>query len=171
MKHKILLLFVLTVCSYAQASAQLMSLGFIKNCISYKRTTYTDELGKKHFFLLQDNMEMPANALLSGASYYSNTKKEDITTKGEIKVLSIISDAAKITEITFSNATYYNNYNEIFKQMVSFFSNQQTLKSKKYKTDVARFSKDGIFYYAYKNGETPVILVTNGKIEEAYFGK
>ena len=54
--------------------------------------------------------------------------------------------------------------------MVSFFNNQQSLKSKRYKTDVAKFSKDGIFYYAYKNGETPVILIADSKIEEAYFG-
>jgi hypothetical protein len=169
MKNRFLILIAFSLFSYTQAAAQLMSLGFVKNCMQYKRTTYTDELEKKHFSLIQDKVETPANMVLAGASYYSNTKKEDVAVKGEIKVLSLITDAAKITEISFSNATYYNNYNEVFKQMVSFFNNQQSFKSKKYKTDVAKFSKDGIFYYAYKNGEVPVILVTNAKIEEKYF--
>jgi hypothetical protein len=169
MKNKILFLLVFSLFSYTQAGAQLMSLGFVKNCMQYKRTTYTDELEKKHFSLIQDKVEAPSNMVLAGASYYSNTKKEDVSAKGELKVLSLISETAKITEITFTNASYYNNYNEVFKQMVSFFSNQQSFKSKKYKTDVAKFSKDGIFYYAYKNGEVPVILVTDAKIEEKYF--
>jgi hypothetical protein len=169
MKNRILFIFASFLFFYTQATAQLMSLGFVKNCIQYKRTTYTDELTKKHFFLSQDKVETPVNMVLAGASYYSNTKKEAVAAKGEIKVLSLISETAKITEITFTNATYYNNYNEVFKQMVNFFSNQQSFKSKKYKTDVAKFSKDGIFYYAYKNGEAPVILVTDAKIEEKYF--
>lgn len=170
MKSRILIiLFAFSLFSNTQAAAQLMTLGFVKNCMQYKRSTFTDELEKKHFSLIQDKVETPANMLLAGASYYSNTKKEEAATKGEIKVLSLITDAAKITEITFTNASYYNNYNEVFKQMVNFFSNQQSFKSKKYKTDVAKFSKDGIFYYAYKNGEAPVILVTDAKIEEKYF--
>jgi hypothetical protein len=169
MKSKFFIAIVFFLLSYMQVNAQLMSLGFVKNCMQYKRTTYTDELTKKHFALIQDKVETPANMVLAGASYYSNTKKEDVAAKGEIKVLSLITDASKITEITFTNAAYYNNYNEVFKQMVSFFSNQQSFKSKRYKTDVAKFSKDGIFYYAYKNGEIPVILVTDAKIEEKYF--
>jgi hypothetical protein len=169
MKSKFFIVIAFFVLSYTQVNAQLMSLGFVKNCMQYKRTTYTDELTKKHFFLVQDKVETPANMVLAGASYYSNTKTEDVATKGEIKVLSLITDASKITEITFTNAAYYNNYNEVFKQMVSFFSNQQSFKSKRYKTDVAKFSKDGLFYYAYKNGEIPVILVTDAKIEEKYF--
>ena len=168
MKNKIVLA-ILSILMYTQASAQSMSLGFVKNCISYKRETYTDELKKKHFILVQDKVETPSNMVLSGASYYSNASKEN-TAAGEIKVLSLISEKMKITEITFSSSTYYNNYNVVFKQMVSFFSNQQSFKSKRYKTDVAKFSKDGLFYYAYKNGEIPVILVTNAKIEEQYFG-
>jgi hypothetical protein len=169
MKNKFFITIAFFLLSYTQINAQLMSLGFVKNCIQYKRTTYTDELAKKHFSLIQDKVETPANMVLAGASYYSNTKKEDVVTKGEIKILSLITDASKITEITFTNAAYYNNYNEVFKQMVNFFSNQQSFKSKKYKTDVAKFSKDGIFYYAYKNGEIPVILITDTKIEEKYF--
>lgn len=168
MKNKILLI-AFSILMYTQAYAQSMSLGFVKNCSSYKRETYTDELKKKHFLLVQDRVENPSNMVLSGASYYSNASKEN-TAAGEIKVLSLLSEKIKITEITFSGSAYYNNYNEVFKQMVSFFSNQQSIKSKRYKADVAKFSKDGIFFYAYKNGETPVILVTNAKIEEQYFG-
>lgn len=168
MKNKIALFIALSFLICSPLSAQLMSLGFVKNCMQYKRTTFSDELRKKHFLPVQDKVDNPENNLLSGATYYSNSNKEN-TTPGEIKVLSLITEKSKITEITFSSS-YYNNYNEVFKQMVSFFSNQQSFKSKRYKTDVAKFSKDGIFYYAYKNGEDPVILVANEKMEESYFG-
>lgn len=167
MKSKTLFLIVLGVCCFTHLFAQQMTLGFVKNCMSYKRETYTDELKKKHFNLTQDKVESPANMLLSGATLYSNLSKEN-PKAGEIKILSLISDKAKITEITFSEA-YFNNYNEVFKQMVNFFSNQQSFKSTKYKTDVARFSKDGINYYAYKNGPVPYIVIADSKLEETYF--
>lgn len=170
MKNRIVFFVAFSLLLCMQASAQLMSLGFVKNSMSYKRETYTDELKKKHFLLIQDKVETPSNMVLAGASYYSNSNKENVS-PGEIKVLSLISTDSKITEITFSGSNYYNNYNDVFKQMVSFFSNQQSIKSKKYKTDVAKFSRDGVFYYAYKNGETPVILITDAKnVENVYFG-
>lgn len=168
MKNKIAFILAFSVLFCTQTSAQLMSMGFVKNCMQYKRTTFSDELKKKHFLPVKDNVENPENMVLSGATYYSNSNKEN-TAPGEIKVLSLITDKSKVTEITFSSA-YYNNYNEVFKQMVNFFSNQQSFKSKRYKTDVAKFSKDGIFYYAYKNGEDPVILIADEKMEDTYFG-
>jgi hypothetical protein len=167
MKNKLLFLVVAACCCFGQLSAQQMSLGFVKNCMSYKRETCTDELKKKHFNLIQDKVETPTNMVHSGATLYYNASKEN-PKAGEIKVLSLISDKIKVTEITFSDA-YFNNYNEVFKQMVSFFSNQQSFKSTRYKTDVARFSKDGIYYYAYKNGEIPFIVISNTKLEDTYF--
>jgi hypothetical protein len=160
------ILFVIC-CSTTSGVAQQMTLGFVKNCMQYKRTTYTDELNKKHFTLVQDHVETPDNAMLSGATLYSNGSKEN-PKAGEIKVLSLITEKIRVTEITFSSA-YFNNYNEVFKQMVSFFSNQQSFKSKRYKTDIAKFSKEGIFLYAYKNGEIPVIVVSTTPLEDTYF--
>lgn len=159
--------FVCFTSLIAQPIGQAMTLGFVKNCMLYKRTTYTDELSKKHFSLVQEHVEAPANMILSGATLYSNTSKVN-PNSGEIKVLSLISDKMKVTEITFSEA-YFNTYNEVFKQMVNFFNGQRSFKSTKFKTDVALFSKDGIFYYAYKNGEIPFIVVSDTKLEETYF--
>lgn len=167
MKSNVFVLIVFSICCFTQGIAQQMTLGFVKNCLSYKRETYTDELRKKHFVLTKDKVETPANMVLSGAALYSNLSKEN-PKAGEIKVLSLISDKIKVTEITFSDA-YFNNYNEVFKQMVNFFSNQQSFKSTKYKTDVAKFSKDGINYYAYKNAEIPFIVISDTKLEETYF--
>ncbi len=167
MNIKAIILFLSVFC-FTQLNAQQMTLGFVKNCIGYKRTTYTDELLKKHFLLIQENMEAPSNVVLKGAALYSNASKQN-PAAGEIKVLSLISDKMKVTEITFASASYFNNYNEVFKQMVNFFSNQQSFKSTRYKTDVAKFSKDGIFYYAYKNGEIPLIVIADTKLEEIYF--
>jgi hypothetical protein len=167
MKKQGTLLIAFFFCCFIPAVAQHMSLGFVKNCMTYKRTVYTDELKQKHFLLVQDKVETTANMLLSGAVYYSNSNKENVA-PGEIKVLSLITDKLKITEITFSKE-YFNNYNEVFKQMVNFFKNQQSFKNEKYKTDVAKFSKDDTYYYAYKNGDIPVIVISDKKLEETYF--
>ena len=166
MKTKTLFLLVCSLCCFTQLVAQQMTLGFVKNCMAYKRETYTDELKKKHFNLTRDKVDAPANMVLAGAALYSNLSKEN-PKAGEIKVLSLIG-SKKITEIVFSEA-YFNNYNEVFKQMVNFFSNQQSFKCEKYKTDVAKFSKDGINYYAYKNGGLPYIVISDSKLEDTYF--
>jgi hypothetical protein len=166
-KTSFLLLILSAVFCSSQLVAQQMSLGFVKNCMQYKRTTYTDELSKKHFSIVQDKVESPANTVLSGATLYSNFSQKN-PNAGEIKILSLITDKIRVTEITFSNA-YFTNYNEVFKQMVSFFNNQQSFKSTKYKTDVAKFSKDGISYYAYKNGDIPFIVISDVKLEDTYF--
>ena len=169
MKNRAVFLILFSI-FFMRANAQFMSLGFIKNCSSYKKTTFEDELTKKHFFLVQKPATV-SSPLLAEAVAYSNEKKENAGTAGEIKVLSLINEKLNLTEITFFNGSknYWKNYNEIFKQMVNFFNNQQSFKSLKYKTDVALFSKDNIFYYAYKNGEIPVIVISNVKLENTYF--
>ena len=39
------------------ASAQLMSLGFVKNCMTYERASYNNELFKKHFEEVEKNIK------------------------------------------------------------------------------------------------------------------
>lgn len=167
MKIRAVLLIIFSFFSVNSLLAQQMSFGFVRNCMTYKRTVYTDEMKQKHFQTIQEKVENPSNNVLSGAMLYSN-KSTVNANSGEIKVLSLISDKLKVTEITFSKE-YFNLYNDIFKQMVNFFSNQQSFKNEKYKTDVVKFAKDDYFYYAYKNGEIPVIVVSDKKLEETYF--
>lgn len=170
MKNKLFLLAFLCVFASTQSFAQLMTFGFIKNCMTYKRSTVTDELKKKQIFLL-DRKAPAGNMLMQDASYYSNEKSGD-STKGEIRVLSLINGSKQITEISFIDGSvndYSKNYNDMYNQMVSFFNNEKAFKSGRYKTDVLKFSKDKNYYYVYKNGSRPVIVVANYKIDEDYF--
>ncbi|MFL5765068.1 MAG: hypothetical protein ACJ77K_14085 [Bacteroidia bacterium] len=154
------------------ASAQLMSLGFIKNSMSYNRTAFENELFKKHFFKVENSVENPQNALLKGASSYSN---EQNTANGEIKVLSLITDKQKIMEVYFINGPkndWSKNFTEVYNQMVSFFNNQTSFKTKKFdnkETEVTKFSKDNSYYYVYKLKDNMVIVVSDKKLEDTYF--
>jgi hypothetical protein len=146
-----------------------MSLGFVKNCMTYNRTAYSNEMFRKHFFMVENSIATAQNNLLVGAMSYSNEK---VPANGEIKVLSLIKEKQQITEIYFVNGKkndYTNNYTEIYNQMVSFFNNQLSLKSTKYNVDVVKFTKDGVFYYVYKLKEIPVIVVANYKLDDIYF--
>lgn len=166
---KKIIIIALAIVSYSTASAQLMSLGFIKNCMSYNRTAYENELFKKHFFKVEHAVENPQNPLLKGATSYSNEKD---AANGEIKVLSLITDKQNITEIYFVNGpknNYSKNYTEVYNQMVSFFNNQTSFKSAKYNVDVTKFTKDKTSYYVYKLKEIMVIVVSDLKLEETYF--
>ncbi len=150
-----------------------MPFGFVKNCMTYARTTVTDELNKKHFELIDRNYQKAGNPLLIGASYYSNVK-ERTDGIGEIAVLSQITGSKQITEISFNSGTknnYSDNFNDVYKQMVNFFKDERSFKSPKYNVDVNTFVKDKIYYYIYKFKDTPIIVVSNYKLEEDYFGK
>jgi hypothetical protein len=165
---KIIFITLISVLSL-NASAQLMSLGFVKNCMTYDRTALTNELFKKHYEVAERAVATAQNPMLAGATSYSNEKTP---ANGEIKVLSLINDTKKITEIYFVNGpknNYDKNFTEVYNQMVSFFNNESSFKSKKYNVDVTKFTKDKIFYYVYKIKEMPVIVVANYKIEELYF--
>lgn len=171
MKKKILIFALLTVLANNSSFGQVMTFGFVKNCMTYGRSTVTDELKKKQFFIVERQMQAPANKLFDGAAYYSNEKEEDKTT-GEIKVLSQINGSKQITEISFINGSkndFSKNYTEVYNQMVSFFDNEKTFKSEKYKTDVLKFSRDKNYYYVYKYNGIPVIVISNYKIDEDYF--
>ncbi len=166
---KKIIIIAFAILSYSTASAQLMSLGFIKNCMGYNRTSCENELFKKHYFKVEHAVENPQNALLKGATSYSNEKT---TANGEIKVLSLITDKQKITEIYFVNGPkndYTKNFTEVYNQMVSFFDNQTSFKSTKYNVDVTKFTKDKNYYYVYKLKEIMVIVVSDMKLDETYF--
>lgn len=170
MKKHILFLALITIFLSNKSSAQLMSFGFVKNCMSYARTTMTDELNKKHFTIINRKVESTSNKLMEGSTYYSNEKE---ITNGEIRVLSQINDSKKITEISFVTGLkndYSKNFEEVYKQMVSFFKDEKTFKSAKYNVPVNYFEKDKMYYYTFENNKIPTIVISNYKIEKDYFG-
>jgi len=170
MKKNILFLAFISVLTVKSSYAQLMTFGFVKNCMSYARTTMTDELNKKHFSIVSRKVESAGNKLLDGATYYSNQKEK---TDGEIRVLSQINDSKKITEISFVTGLqndYSKNYEEVYNQMVSFFKDEKTFKSDKYNVPVNYFERDKIYYYTYENNKIPTIVISNYKLEKDYFG-
>jgi hypothetical protein len=169
-KFNLLIVFI-TVSSFS--FAQQMPFGFVKNCMSYSRTTVTDELNKKHFALIDRNYQKANNPLLNGATYYSN---EPDRTPGlaEVAVLSLIDGSKQITEISFisdSKTDYSKNYDDVYKQMVNFFKDEKSFKSPKYNTNINYFVKDKTYYYTFKVKDTPIIVVSNYKLDEDYFGK
>lgn len=172
MKNKILFLALILIIAHNQSFGQLMTFGFVKNCMTYGRSTVTDELKKKQYVLIDRQMQAPANKLFEGAARYSN-EKDDGATKGEISVVSLINGAKQITEISFVNGSkndFSKNFTEVYNQMVSFFNDEKHFKSSKYNTDVIFFSRDKNYYYSYKNNGVPVIVISNYKITEDYFG-
>ncbi|MEO6902308.1 MAG: hypothetical protein ABI315_04045 [Bacteroidia bacterium] len=170
MKIKILFFTSILFFVHTRSFAQLMTFGFVKNCMSYKRKTVTDELTKKHFFIVDKKVEDSDEDILEGCTYYSNEKEP--ANPGEIRVRSLIEPKKKITEISFIKGLkndYTNNYIDVYKQMVSFFNNGNTFKSNKFKTDVNVFVKNGIYYYAYTKYESAYILISDRDLEKIYF--
>lgn len=170
MKTKILLFTIALLFLGMHSFAQLMTFGFVKNCISYERKTVTDELTKKHFFIIDKNVDASDGDFLAGSTFYSNHR--DSASSGDIRVRSLIESNKKITEIAFIQGfdnDYTNNYKEIYKQMVSFFNDTHTFKSAKFKTDISLFMKNGIYYYAYTKDESAYILISNSDLEKVYF--
>jgi hypothetical protein len=167
------LLFLIAVSLSTFSFAQQMPFGFVKNCMSYQRTTVTDELNKKHFTLVDRNYQKANNPLMNGATYYSNEPQRTPGT-AEVAVLSLINGSKQITEISFisdSKMDYSKNFDDVYKQMVNFFKDERSFKSPKYNTDVNYFAKDKVYYYTYKDKGTPIIVVSNYKLDEDYFGK
>ncbi|HEX8517462.1 MAG TPA: hypothetical protein VF868_14795 [Bacteroidia bacterium] len=166
-----LILFIVLLSGTA-SFAQLMPFGFVKNCMSYSRTTVTDELNKKHFTLIDRNYQKANNPLMNGSTYYSN-QADRTEGAGEVAVLSLINGSKQITEISFITGTKMNvsaNYDEVYKQMVSFFKDERTFKSPLY-NDVNYFKRENVYYYVFKVKGVPTIVVSNYKLDEDYFGK
>jgi hypothetical protein len=171
MKTRTFILFI-AVCLGSASYAQLMPFGFVKNCMTYARTTVTDELNKKHIVLIDRNYQKAQNPLLTGATYYSN-QTDRTPGIGEIMVLSQINGSKQITEIAFISGTknsYSDNFDDVYKQMVNFFKDERTFKSPKY-NDVNYFTRDKVYYYVFRVKDVPTIVVSNYKLDEDYFGK
>jgi len=108
---------------------------------------------------------------MEGATFYSNEKERELSF-AEIDVLSLISGTKKITEITFLKGgkhDYAKNFGEIYNQMTSMLNKTAAFQSKKYNTEVNTFTKDKIYYYTYKVNDSPVIVISNYKIDQEYF--
>jgi hypothetical protein len=173
MKKFTCLTIALTLFSITTSFAQLIPFGFVRNCMTYQRTTVTDELTKKHFYLLNRNMETVSNPLMKGATYYSNQSDGDVT-NGEIRVLSLIDGSKGITEITFFNGeknNYTKNFEDVYNQMVNFFKDEKSFKSAKYNTTIKYFFRDKTYYYVYTYNNVPSIVISNYKIEKEYFDR
>jgi len=169
MRSLSILIFAVLINSFA--SAQLMPFGFIKNCMSYGRTTVTDELTKKQFILVERNQQVVTNPLMAGSTYYSNEKDRN-PALGEVAVLSQINGSKLITEISFRSGSKNNsekNFTDVYNQMVNFFKDEKSFKSARYKTEVKYFFRDKNYYYTYTVNNIPTIVVSNYKIETDYF--
>lgn len=171
MKTKIFFLALISTLIVGRAFSQTLPFTFIKNCITFERQPFTDDMTKKKFYVVEESVKGSKNKAMEGATFYCNEKERELG-YAEIQVLSVINGTKKITEITFTKGgkhDYTKNFGEIYNQMNSMLNKTVAFQSKKYKTEVTTFTKDKIYYYTYKVGEVPVIVISNYKIDEEYF--
>lgn len=171
MKTKILLFALISTLAITKSFAQTLPFTFIKNCITFDRQPFTDDMTKKKFYVVEESVKGAKNKAMEGATFYCNEKERELG-YAEIDVISLINGTKKITEITFTKGgkhDYAKNFGEIYNQMNSMLTKTTAFQSKKYKTEVTTFTKDKIYYYTYKVGEIPVIVISNYKIDEEYF--
>lgn len=171
MKTKLLLFALISVLATTQSFAQIITFSLLKSCNSFDRKGFTDELAKKRFYLVEESVKKTTNKLMEGGTLYSNEKERDLGI-AEINVLSVINGTKKITEISFlkgSKHDYTKNYGDLCTQMNSMLTKTASFQSKKYKTEVATYTKDKVYYYAFKINDVPYIVTSNYKIEEEYF--
>src|SRR5438445_543583 len=171
MKTKLLFLALISILASSRSVAQIIPFGFVKSCMSYDRQGYTDDMTKKHFYVVEESKQKTANKLMEGATFYCNEKERELG-NAEIDVLSVINGTKKITEISFlkgSKHDYAKNWGDLYTQMGSMFSKLPAFQSKKYKTEVTAFTKDKMFYYTFKVKDVPFIVISNHKIDEEYF--
>lgn len=171
MKSKFLFFALIAVLATTQSFAQIIPFTLLKSCNSYDRTGFTDEFGKKKFYIVEESAKKTNNKLMEGGTLYSNEKERDLGI-AEINVLSVINGTKKITEISFlkgSKHDYTKNYGDLHAQMNTMLTKTASFQSKKYKTEVATFTKDKVYYYAFKIKDVPYIVISSYKIEEEYF--
>jgi hypothetical protein len=171
MKTKLLFFALIAVLATTPSFAQIITFNLLKGCNSYDRTSFTEEFAKKHFYIVEESVKKANNKLMEGGTLYSNQKDRDLGI-AEINVLSVINGAKKITEISFlkgSKYDYSKNYGDLYTQMNSMLTKTASFQSKKYKTEVTTFTKDKVYYYAFKIKDVPYIVIANYKIEEEYF--
>ena len=171
MKTKILFFAFFSMLVINQSSAQIIPFGFLKTCTSFERPAFTDDMAKKHFYVVEESAKKTTNKLMEGATFYCNEKERELG-NAEIDVLSVMNGSNKIVEITFrkgSKHDYAKNYGDLYTQMNSIFNKLPAFQSKKYNTEVSMFLKEKVYYYTYKVNDVPVIVISNYKIEEEYF--
>jgi hypothetical protein len=171
MKTKLVLFAFIFVLATIQSFAQIIPFTLLKSLNSYDRPGFTDELTKKRFYIVEESVKKTNNKLMEGGTLYSNEKERDLGI-AEINVISVINGTKKITEISFlkgSKHDYTKNYGDLHSQMNVQFTKTASFQSKRYKTEVNTFTKDKVYYYAFKIKDVPYIVVANYKIEEEYF--
>lgn len=171
MKSKILLFALISILATNKTFSQTLPYTFIKNCITFERAAFTEDMTKKKFYVVEESTKKTTNKLMEGATFYCNEKERELG-YAEIHVLSIINGTKKITEISFLKGgkhDYAKNFGEIYNQMSSMLNKTAPFQSKKYKTEVTTFTKNQVYYYTYKVNETPFIVISNYKIDEEYF--
>jgi hypothetical protein len=170
-KTKALLFALIAILTANSSFAQTIPFTFIKSCTTFERPAFTDDMTKKKFYVVEESVKNAANKSMEGATFYCNEKERELG-NAEIDVLSLINGSKKIVEITFKKGgkhDYAKNYGEIYNQMTSMLNKTASFQSKKYKTEVSTFTKNGVYYYSYKVNDLPVIVVSTYKIEEEYF--
>lgn len=171
MKTKLLFFALVAIFAAKHSIAQTIPFTFIKTCGTFEREAFTEDMAKKKFYVVEESVKNTKNKLMEGATFYCNEKERELG-NAEIDVLSQIKGDKKIVEITFTKGKkhdYTKNYGEIYNQMTSFLNKTASFQSKKYKTEVSTFTKNKIYYYAYKVNEVPVIVISNYKIDTEYF--
>ena len=171
MKTKILLFALFSVLTISKSIGQTLPFTFIKACGTFERQAFTDDMIKKKFYVAEESVKGAKNKLMEGATFYCNEKERELGF-AEIHVLSLINGTKKITEISFLKGgkhDYTKNFGEIYNQMTSMLNKTAPFQSKKYKTEVTTFTKNQVYYYTYKVGEMPVIVISSYKIDEEYF--
>ncbi len=171
MKTKILFFALISFWATDKLVAQTLPYTFVKNCITFERAAFTEDMTKKKFYVLEEATTKAKNKLMEGATFYCNEKERELG-YAEIDVLSVINGTKKIVEISFLKGgkhDYAKNFGEIFNQMSSMLNKTASFQSKKYKTEVNTFTKNQAYYYTYKVNDVPVIVISNYKIDEEYF--
>lgn len=171
MKTKILFIALISFLTINKSIGQTLPFTFIKSCGTYERQAFTDDMTKKKFYVAEEAVKGAKNKLMEGATFYCNEKERELGF-AEIHVLSIINGTKKIVEISFLKGgkhDYTKNFGEIYNQMNSMLNKTAAFQSKKYKTEVTTFTKNQVYYYTYKVGEMPVIVISSYKIDEEYF--
>lgn len=171
MKTKTLLFALFSFFVANKLVAQTLPYTFVKNCITFERAAFTEDMTKKKFYIAEESVKGAKNKLMESATFYCNEKERELGF-AEIHVLSVINGTKKIVEISFLKGgkhDYTKNFGEIFNQMSSMLNKTASFQSKKYKTEVNTFTKNQVYYYTYKVNDVPVIVVSNYKIDEEYF--
>ncbi|MBL0330118.1 MAG: hypothetical protein IPP64_12040 [Bacteroidetes bacterium] len=171
MKTKSLFLALIAVIAINTLVAQTLPFTFIKACTTFDRAAFTEDMTKKKFYVVEESSKKSTNPMMDGATFYCNEKERELG-NAEIDVVSSVKGDKKITEITFIKGNkhdYAKNFGEIYNQMNSMFNKTAPIQSKRYKTEVTTFTKNGIFYYTFKVNELPVIVISSYKIDTEFF--